>query len=665
MKHRTFLFFLVGITILLGTTFAVISTDSREAKATATYVGQETCMSAGCHATDEGGTYSGAEEFMKTMHHNIHKRPTPENVVIDRWFREERTLTTGLGKDGKYPFYIDLRKGETPNDYQIQLRSDGPYADSTGWMKVAYNYGGNGWLQRFLVEVDGSYYPIPFQYVLPHYRETHTDTGTVAFNNINTWLTVDNDLDALVFFKKDSQEFFNGSWDAKCAACHVNGFDVMSKETPSSGANQWIASWVGRENSDSASKDINIAIGCESCHGPGSEHAADPENRDYLQDIDPGRWDRYDTSRYWTDRKLDLCNQCHNRHSSTDLMHRYAYDDENNLPYLPGLELKDFVNDLVLDAEYWDAVAISKAHHQTGQDYWRSAHYAEHVFTNGCFDCHTPHSNTPYPYQLDRNWYSLTQGEGCLATGCHITYGGTEIRDGKEYNLHTKHTQGNSQCVNCHYTKIATISFTGKFEFTDHSDKVIRPSATIYGRNSTISGVPNTCAFSCHRNGYGERNRPDAFDEHVAVKFSTGGVPGRAPDYGIVDRQIDNWKESSDIALADSLWLAYQVMYSTIGVRTGDAKAGAAAIASISPNPARDVVRVRFNLPRIEHVRLEVYNTQGQMVRLLSEGRHEAGQYEDEWEGIDELNRNVASGAYFVRLSGQTFTTSASVLLLR
>ena len=389
----------------------------------------------------------------------------------------------------------------------------------------------------------------------------------------------------------------------------------------------------------------------------------------FIAEIDPGRWDGTDTSRFWTDRKLDLCNQCHNRHVSTEGVHRYQYDDANNLPYLPGLDLKDFVRHPIRDAQYWDADSISFAHHQTGQDYWRSAHYSEHVFPNGCYDCHDPHSNTEYPYQLDRNWYSLTKGEGCLAFGCHQSFSATEITDGKEMNLHTKHTQDVSQCVNCHYTKVASITLTldRTFEFSDHSDNVIRPNMTRKGRLTTIAGIPNTCAFSCHRNGYGERNRPDAFDEHVAFRLSTGKIPGRAPDYGIVDQDLKVWNERSDVELADSLWKAYQVMYKeyVTSVRIGASEEEATPTLTISPNPAREDVNIRFALPRTEHVRLEVFNAKGEFVRLIATGVHGAGEYQDMWEGISEIHGPVASGVYIIRLYGETFEISQTVLLQR
>ena len=670
MSQRNLLALVFATLVILGTTVGVVTSNSEKAKKVSTYVGQETCMSAGCHAAEDGNNYAGADEFMKTMHYNIHRRPTPENVTIDRWFENDTTLKYYEPKVSRPPgdtIYFDLTKGDTENDYLVRLRTEGPDAGSTGWLKVAYNYGGNGWLHRFLVEIDGSYYTLPFQYVLSHYRENFTDTGRVVFLDLRRWYQVDVNEDAIKFFDFKSNDFLSQSWDKRCAQCHVNGFDVSSQEISPDGPNQWFAEWVGTESGDSATKDINIAIGCESCHGPGSEHANDPENEEFLRALDPGRWDPVDTSRYWTDRKLDLCNQCHNRHASTEGVHTYAYDDANKLPYLPGLELNDYIRHPTTGANYWDDGKTSKSHHQTGQDYWRSAHYSDHVFTNGCTDCHEAHKDTEYPYQLNRNWYSLTKGEGCLSSGCHPSFGDTEMKDGKNMNLHTKHTQENSQCVNCHYTKTATITFAGTYEFSDHSDQVIRPTATRKHATGGLVGMPNTCAVSCHRNGYGDRNRPDAFDEHVAVKWSTGGKPPKAPDFGIRDDFLDIWKEQSDLKLADTLWHWYQIMYPeyTMSVRTGNPRSEGGAITSVSPNPARDVVKIVFNVPRTENIRLEVYDSQGRMVRVIADNRHEAGTYEDTWKGRNELSQLVPSGTYFVRLTGETFSNTQSVVLTR
>lgn len=684
MKQSRLLAFVFGTMVVLGTTLAVVTSDSKEAKETSAYAGQQTCMSSGCHADYRNAIYPGASEYKKTMHANIHNRPSPENVIIERWFREKRVLKFWDSRVQEPPgdtVYYELSKGETERDYLIQLRTTGPNADSTGWLRVAYNYGGNGWLQRFLVEVNGSYYTMPFQYVLAHYREKNSDSGAVIFLDQSKWWSVKNNI--IDFHNFSSQTFLDQSWDKNCTACHVNGFDVDSTWTfvPKSGGGQdtlkqWFSYWVGK-GEDSAISDQNIAIGCESCHGPGANHMADPNNKDFQKELSPKQWDPTEQSSYITDRKLDLCNQCHNRHKSTGGLHTYQYNDATEEPFIPGKdnELGDFVTDLKTGAQYWEDGVTSSAHHQTGQDYWRSKHYTGHVFKNGCYDCHTAHNDVQIegktlPYQLNRNWYSLKAGEGCVAFGCHNDKAATQMKDGEAFNVHAQHLNKHSQCVNCHYTKTQTITFSGHLEFSDHSDKVIRPTVTMdYKRSGFLNGMLNTCASECHRNGYGERNRPDALDQNMSIRWGGGELPAmRAPDFGTTDRLFSNWRESSDSILADSLWRGYQRLYPQYvsSVRVSNAVAGDAGyISTVLPNPASDVVRVRFNLPRAEHIRLEVYDAQGKILRVLADNRHEAGAYEDEWDGTTELNNVVPSGVYFIRLVGETFTSTKSVMFTR
>ena len=674
MSQRKLLTLVFSLFVLSGIIVISTTSQSENAAAEAEYVGQQTCMTSDCHSSD---SHFGelVDSFKNTMHANIHNRPTPENVIIDDWFDRDTILeTTDVRVRGDVggKTMIFLSKRGTEDKYFMRLAVDGMYADTTDWFSIAYNYGGNGWLLRFLVEVDENYFPSPFQYVLPHYKETDNDTGRVVFIDNARWIAYDRTNDAIRIMERGSNEFLNESWDRRCAACHVNGFDVR-KELIADTITKWRAEWVGSDGTDSAIKDINIAIGCESCHGPGSLHVNDPENVEIQKSISPQRWDPSGSSRYWTDRKLDLCNQCHNRHSSTKLLHTYQYNDSLNLPYLPGLELKNFVRDTVKDAQYWSDGKTSSAHHQTGQDYWRSAHYKGHTFSNGCFDCHSPHENTktgdtPLPYQLDRNWYSMKRGEGCLATGCHPTMALTKMVDGEEFNEHTEHLVENSQCVNCHYTKTQTITFNGTLEFSDHSDNVIPPYVTIDYKNTGLTGMPNTCASSCHRNGYGERNRPDAFDAHVAYKLSgMTGTPMRAPDYGIFDIQFNNWKDLADIQLADSLQAGYDRFYGeyTSADWTGNTRGGASRLTSIAPNPVSTLARIAFTLAGSEEISIMIFSADGGQVRRLSGQKGVAGDYVDEWDLEDDFDHSVPNGVYFVRLQGETFSSVMPVVVRR
>ena len=626
---------------------------------TASWAGTQTCISSGCHADYRNTIYHGADEFFQTMHATAHSVPSPGSMLIDSWFRADSVLRLypyNLNGSLEDTLLIALRYNEANATYAAQLRISGAQPDSTEWLDIIWAFGGHGWLQRYIVEIEGSRYVLPFQYVLPRYRDRWGD-GLIRFRDVENWITHDTVINRIHLREFRDQQFVSGSWDNACVGCHVGSFSLEKNDIPGE-PTRWVASWPGSD-SGSASTELTPVIGCESCHGPGSAHVADPENPEEYRKISPKFWDPSGRSREWTDRKLDMCNQCHNRHHSTQDLHPYAYDDARQLTFQSGEDLSDYIRDPLSDGKYWGDGRSSRAHHQTGQDYIRSKHYTEHVFTNGCYDCHAVHNNTDQPYMLNRDWYTVERGEGCTSTGCHSSFAKTERRNGQEYNLHTAHRQEHSQCVNCHYTKTASFGQTGHFEFSDHSDQVLGPKATIEFRNASREGMPNTCALSCHRNGYGDRNRPDAFFDVIP------GEAMRAPDFGINDTNLMLWNEPTDIALADSLWNGFKRLYPQFvsGVRLNDPPEYRAGILSVGPNPVRDEARIVFHLPEPAHVRIVVYNLQGKTLKTLADAYHASGSYELRWNCTDETRRLVPPGAYLVQLISQNYSESAWLMV--
>lgn len=53
------------------------------------------------------------------------------------------------------------------------------------------------------------------------------------------------------------------------------------------------------------------------------------------------------------------------------------------------------------------------------------------------------------------------------------------------------------------------------------------------------------------------------------------------------------------------------------------------------PNPFNPETRIRFTLPVDGDMRLQIYNSAGQMVRSLADGTHRAGIYDVTWDGKD------------------------------
>lgn len=60
-----------------------------------------------------------------------------------------------------------------------------------------------------------------------------------------------------------------------------------------------------------------------------------------------------------------------------------------------------------------------------------------------------------------------------------------------------------------------------------------------------------------------------------------------------------------------------------------------------------------------------IYDLLGRTVRVLAEGRQNAGRYEMRWDGRDESGAAAASGIYFYRLQAGKMHQQKKMLLLR
>jgi hypothetical protein len=634
--------------MILGIALAV-NANSAGSDDPAYYVGQQTCLQSGCHDGPYllGESFNGAESYSATVHQRSHQRPNPESVRIDRYFEHDSVVSLPIYcKTIHDTLVIQCSKSPDRSRYLVQMRLASGH--STPVMEIVYTFGGNANIQRFMVEIDGRYYVLPFQYVLPHYGE-RSDTGTcITAVEPEKWLEVDNEQQArtLRFIQTNSNTFRVISWDRTCSPCHAT---ISGVEFASNGGDSSLTSTIVHRSGKPGEDSDGMSVDCESCHGPGSRHADNPTTTNILSPK------RFGTSRTGTDLKLDLCNQCHSRLRSTGGTFDFAFDETGRHLYIPGTALNAYVakGDQLSSAKIWPD-SSELAHHQNGQDYMRSYAYLKHIHKDGCWSCHTVHSNgNKLPFQLNRNWYSLADGEGCLS--CHGSMGAlfqtplenmtlTEIVNGRRINSHTRHSQDISQCVNCHFSKTASVSTVHLptkpyYEFTSHHFKVIRPNLTRQFSNDANSiGQINTCAEACHRNGRGSRN------------FRQSDRP--APDFGIDDGTLTVWNESTDLSLADSLWYHYQQMF--LPMLSADHEAGPAhavsMLGSVLPNPAHTLATIRFEIAAPATISLEVFDMQGRFVRLLAAGHHEPGRYTVQWDLLDEADGHIAAGSYLIRL---------------
>ncbi len=68
------------------------------------------------------------------------------------------------------------------------------------------------------------------------------------------------------------------------------------------------------------------------------------------------------------------------------------------------------------------------------------------------------------------------------------------------------------------------------------------------------------------------------------------------------------------------------------------------------PNPFNNQTRLEYQLKSASHVRLQIFNLRGQLVRNLKQEMQSAGKHTVEWDGKSEQGEIVSSGLYFAHL---------------
>jgi len=234
-----------------------------------------------------------------------------------------------------------------------------------------------------------------------------------------------------------------------CDGCHSVGYDIHTKQ---------VAEWN---------------VGCERCHGPGSEHVAHPARGNILN---LAHMDYVAAS--------DTCIQCHSQGQPLSKPIEGKYYDWP-VGYNVGTKLQDYwkLEERTLGAPtnflyYPDGTAHKNR--MQGNDFVQSIMYRRGVT---CFDCHDVHGTESYA--------QLRKPADQLCLDCHgpSSPNGPRTATIEEHTHHKGGTPG-SQCVACHMPEIETEGPPGTLVHA-HTFKFITPVMTDKYK------IPNPCA-SCH-----------------------------------------------------------------------------------------------------------------------------------------------------------------------
>ena len=376
------------------------------------FVGTAVC--AGCHA-EEAALWEGS-------HHDLAMQPaTPETVLGDF---DDATLT-----------HYGVTTRFFTRDGEHFVRTDGPNGELRDY-RITHTFGAEP-LQQYLVEMpNGRYQAFGIAW-----------DSRPAEQGGQRWFHLYPDLE---LEPSDPLHWTQSvhNWNGRCAACHSTALEKRYSADEDRFATQW----------------VEIDVGCEACHGPGSLHAVRPA------EIAPGlpaierAWRRSGeaataarTGPASGASEIDVCAQCHAR--------RAQLDDA----LAPGEPLLDRFVPARLDEGLYHADGQILDEVFVYGSFVQSAMFRAGVV---CSDCHEPHSAR------------LVAEGNALCTRCHAE----DVFDTPSHHHHGQSEAG-AFCVDCHMRDETYMVVDPR---RDHSFRVPRPDL------SASLGTPNACG-DCHR----------------------------------------------------------------------------------------------------------------------------------------------------------------------
>lgn len=299
---------------------------------------------------------------------------------------------------------------------------------------IAFVYGSH-WKQRYFKKTGNDYYPMPVQWDIIHKKWLPYH---VADKGGDWWAALYPDP------KGDNSTRPTGPL---CDGCHSVNYDIKTHA---------VTEWN---------------VGCESCHGAGSVHAAHPSRANIFN---PAKQDYVHAN--------DTCIACHSQGQPlTNPINGVYYDWP--VGYHPGLNLSDFwkLEEHKLGETTFTHFADGTAHknRMQGNDFVQSAMYTRGVT---CFSCHDAHGT--------QNDALLRKPVSQVCASCHMP-GSPNGPHEASIEAHTHHPAGSpgSDCAACHMPLVAQE--IGAFNVASHTFHFGTPAQT------DLLKIPNACA-ACH-----------------------------------------------------------------------------------------------------------------------------------------------------------------------
>jgi len=180
-------------------------------------------------------------------------------------------------------------------------------------------------------------------------------------------------------------------------------------------------------------------------------------------------------------------------------------------------------------------------------------------------------------------------------------------------------------------------------KFCRENNKILYDFADIesYDPDGNYFGdrIPND---NCDYDSDGDGRR----DSNWAIEWQSAN-PGRWYDCSSAHSQPLNANMKAHAAW----WLWARLAECTCGTGVGGIQSPRSfRLGRNYPNPFNSSTVITFSITRPSSVNLSIYNTAGQKVKTLLDGRVDPGDHSASWDGTDGFGNEVTSGMYFYRL---------------
>lgn len=129
--------------------------------------------------------------------------------------------------------------------------------------------------------------------------------------------------------------------------------------------------------------------------------------------------------------------------------------------------------------------------------------------------------------------------------------------------------------------------------------------------------------------------------------------------------------QKKDASLAYLRWISFEMnaqkqnagMF-TFGSVKKPQKVNEYHLAQNYPNPVNPTTSINFEIANDGHVQLVIYNILGQTVRTLINKYMETGEYQFQWDGMNDSGKMVGAGLYLYQLSANNFMQIKKMVVL-